>query len=405
MDKPNNTGPLKGIRVIDLSSVLLGPFATQTLGDWGADVIKVESLEGDVMRFNGVSRNRGMGSIFLATNRNKKSIALNLKSPEGLALLNRMLQDADIFVSNMRVEALERLGIGYEAASRLNPRLVYCVATGFDQDGPCRNKPAFDDTIQAECGLLGLGLRPGSQPVFPPSLIADKTAGLALINALLAALLHRERAGAGQYVEVPMFETMVAFTLTEHLGGLSFEPAAGAAGYTRLLEGRRPIPTADGFVTMLPYSVLDWAELYRAAGRDDLAGQTEGMDRKAMNDNYASLYENLAAVTHGKTSRQWLDICAALDISAAPIYRVEELPRHPQLEAVKLFTEASHPSEGAIRYVRPTTKFSASPASVRSHAPLLGQHTQEILEGLGCSPEDIEALEQRGVVKRGGPTP
>ena len=211
------TGPLAGVRVLDLTSVVLGPFATQILGDYGADVVKVERPEGDLMRANGVSLHPGMSSVFLAINRNKRSLALDLKQAEGREILKRLVAGADVLVHNMRIAAIERLGFGYGAVSALRPGIVYCAATGFGQDGPDRDKPAFDDIIQAACGLASLiGDMRGEvhgQPDYAPTLLADKTAGLAVVNAVLAALFHRERTGRGQYVEVPMFETMVAFML------------------------------------------------------------------------------------------------------------------------------------------------------------------------------------------------
>lgn len=230
-------GPLKGIRVLDLTAVVLGPLATQMLADYGADVIKVEPPEGDMMRANGISQNPGMSSIFLAVNRNKRSLAVDLKSTDGLAVLRALIPTVDVVVHNMRVAAIERLGLGYEVVSRLNPRVVYCAATGFGQEGPHRDKPAFDDIIQAACGLVGVSSLGREQPDYIPSLIADKTTGLAVCNAVLAALLHRERSGEGQYVEVPMLETMAAFVLAEHMGGMTFQGSAVKAGYPRLLQG------------------------------------------------------------------------------------------------------------------------------------------------------------------------
>lgn len=228
MTAPNamRTGPLAGVRVLDLSSVVLGPLATQILGDYGADVIKVEGLEGDLMRANGVSKHRGMSSIFLSINRNKRSVAIDLKDVRGIAALRRAIVGVDVVVHNMRVAAIERLGLGYAAVSALKPDIVYCVATGFGQDGPDAARPAFDDVIQAACGLASLIGHDRDAPAYPPSLIADKTTGLALANAVLAALFHHARTGEGQYVEVPMLETMVAFAMAEHMSGLSFEPTS-----------------------------------------------------------------------------------------------------------------------------------------------------------------------------------
>ena len=392
-------GPLSGVRILDLTSVVLGPLATQILGDFGADIIKVENLEGDLMRANGVSLHPGMSSIFLAINRNKRSIAVDLKSAEGGEILTRLLGGADVLVHNMRVAAIERLGFGYRAVAELNPDIVYCAATGFGQDGPDRDKPAFDDIIQAACGLAGLNGVGHEQPDYVPTLVADKTAGMAVVNAVLAALFSRERTGHGQYVEVPMFETMVAFVLSEHLGGLSFDPAPAKAGYARLLAGgRKPAPTRDGYIAILPYTGDHWAAFFNAAGRADLAEKYGGKDRQARNAHIVALYRDMAEITRQRTTAEWMDLCASLDIPATPIYAVDDLLEHPHLKQVGLFQTALHASEGSIRYVAPPTRFAATPASVRLHAPLLGQHTREILREAGYADAQIASLSARGIV-------
>ena len=394
-------GALHGIKVLDLTAVMLGPLATQILGDYGAEVIKVENISGDVMRANGTSRTRGMGSIFLNVNRNKKSIALDLKTDKGKEVLKRLIAASDVLVHNMRVDAIERLGFGYAAVSGIKNDIVYCAATGFGQSGPYANKPSLDDTILAECGFLGLGGAGGSRPEYPPTLLADKTAAMALVNATLAALLHKERTGRGQYVEVPMFETLVAYTLAEHLGGLTFEPALGKPGYARLMEGgRRVSPTSDGYVAILPYSGTHWIEFFKAAGRSDLLEKHSLADRHYVNANMDSLYASLAEITRQKTSAECLAVCGALDIPAAPINDIEDLIDHPHLKAVGLFSLSEHPTEGSVRYVMPPTRFSESPASIRSHAPLLGQHTREILSGLGLADDEIEALQSQGITSQ-----
>jgi formyl-CoA transferase len=392
-------GPLSGVRVLDLTSVVLGPLATQILGDYGADVIKVENLEGDLIRTAGVSLHRGMSSNFLAVNRNKRSIAVDLKSSEGRGILERLVRGADVLVHNMRVAAIERLGFGYGAVERLKPGIVYCAATGFGQDGPDRDKPAFDDVIQAACGLASLNGVGHEQPHYTPTLVADKTAGMALVNAVLAALFHRERTGRGQYVEVPMFETMVAFMLCEHLGGLAFDPPPAKAGYPRLLTGgRRPVPTRDGYAVILPYTAEHWVEFLGAAGRADLAEKYSVRDRQARNANIVSLYGEMPAITRARTTAEWMEICERLDIPATPIYALDDLLEHPHLEAVRLFRTARHPTEGSVRYVRPPTKFGSTPASVRYLAPAHGQHTAEILREARYSEQEIAALQARGIV-------
>jgi len=389
----SSNGPLAGVRILDLTSVVLGPIATQILGDYGADIIKIEGPAGDMMRTNGVSLHRGMSSIFLALNRNKRSLCLNLATPEGAAVLRRIIPSVDVLVHNMRVEAIERLGFGYAPVAQLNPKIVYCAATGFDQDGPDRDKPAFDDIIQAACGLAAVASSGRDRPDYVPSLIADKTSGMAVVNAVLAALFHRERSGEGQYVEVPMLETLTAFVLAEHLGGLTFEPPPTGAGYARLLVGgRKPAPTKDGYLALLPYTTEQWLAFLKAADRADLMETLGVADRVTRNANIQKLYAALAEITATKTTAEWMAICGELDIPATPIYGLDELPEHPQLKATKLFQTMSHPSEGTIRYVRPPTKFSASPASVRRPAPRVGEHSEELLHEAGFSANEIATL-------------
>ena len=394
-------GPLAGVRILDLTSVVLGPLATQILGDYGAEIIKVENLQGDLARDSGVSRHPGMGSVFLAMNRNKRSIAVDLKTTEGREILRRLIPGADVLVHNMRVAAIERLGFGYRAVSELKPDIVYCAATGFGSDGPDRDKPAFDDIIQGACGLASLNSIGRERPDYAPTLIADKTTGLALVNAVLAALFYRERTGRGQYVEVPMFETMVAFLLAEHLGGLSFDPAPAKAGYARLLAGgRRPAPTKDGYIAILPYTGDHWTAFFNAVGRADLAQKYGAGDRQSRNAMIVEMYRDMAKATRQRTTAEWVEICASLDIPATPIYAIDDLPDHPHAQAVGLFQRAEHPSEGSIRYVNPPTKFAATPATVRLPAPLLGQHTEEILREAGYGEQEIAAFEAGRIVSQ-----
>jgi formyl-CoA transferase len=400
--RPARTGPLAGVRVLDLTAVVLGPLATQILGDYGADVIKLEPPEGDLMRANGVSRRRGLSSIFLAINRNKRSLAIDLKQPEGLAAVLRLLPTVDVLVHNMRSAAVDRLGLGYAACAAVNPQLVYCVATGFGEDGPDAGKPAFDDVIQAACGLAGLLGQSGDatgQPDFVPSLIADKTTGLALANAVLAALFERTRSGCGQYVEVPMLETMVAFTLAEHLGGLSFEPPLGPAGYARLLAGgRRPAPTRDGHVAMLPYTGTHWRRFFERVGRADLNQKYAVDDRHARNARVKELYADMAAITRTLATDELLAMCAELDIPATRIHRIDELPTHPHLQAVGLFQHQVHPSAGPIVAMRPTTRFARTPAELALPAPALGEHGAEVLHEAGLTDDEVAALQRAGIV-------
>jgi formyl-CoA transferase len=401
---PGSAGPLSGVRVLDITSVVLGPLATQILGDYGADVIKVESLEGDLIRANGVSRHAGMSSIFLAINRNKRSVAIDMKSPAGRDAVLALARDVDIVVHNMRVAAIERLGLGYAAVSALNPGVVYCVATGFGQSGPDAARPAFDDVIQAACGIAALIGNESGVPDFAATLVADKTTGLAVVNAVLAALFHRERTGAGQYVEVPMLETMAAFTLAEHMGGLTFDPPNAKAGYARILAGgRKPLPTRDGHVAMLPYTADHWTALFNAVGRDDLVRKYNFADREERNARVVELYADLRAVVGQMGTDECLALCERIDLPATRIWAIDDLPQHPHLKAVGLFRPTLHPTEGATVSVRPPTLFARTPADMRLPAPLLGQHTFECLREAGFDEGTLLQLAADGVIRQAAP--
>ena len=373
--------------------------ATHILADYGAEVIKVEPLEGDLIRANGVSVHKGMSSIHLALNRNKRSLALDLKSPQGREVVERLIPKVDVLVHNMRVRAIERLGFGYEQARELNPGIVYCVATGYGQDGPYRDKPAFDDIIQSASGLVGLNRANLGAAEYAPTLLADKTVGVYLANAVLAGLVHRLRTGEGQSIEVPMFETMTAFVLAEHMGGFCFEPQTEPFGYARVLAGgRRPIPTLDGHVSMLPYTEHHWTAFLRDAGHEEAIEQYQVRNRHERNRHIKPLYALLASIVAQRTTAHWMEVCERLDIPATPIYDVEALPEHPHLKAVGLFRRDEHPSEGPIRYLRPTMKFSKSPPSVRHQAPLLGADNDAILAELGYSRDEVDLLRTAGTI-------
>lgn len=395
------TGPLKGIRVLDLTAVVLGPFATQTLGDWGADVIKVEPLIGDTARNSGVFRNRGMASVFLQINRNKRSIALDLKSDDGKDVLRRLIPTMDVLISNIRPAGMTRLGFGYDTCKAMNPRLVYAVATGFGQDGPWRARPAFDEIIQASSGFasaMGDGLGSGDQPQFMPSLVADKLTGMAMVQAVCAALFHRERSGEGQMIEVPMLETLSAFNSVDMMGGMAFEPPIGPPGYKRMRE-RKPAQTKDGWITMTPYSSANWCQFFEAVGRPELIEQLEINDPVKRMQNIDVVYATMREIALTRTSAEWEELLLSIDVPHASFTRMTDVTAHEHLKAVGMFPVTDHPTEGAVRDARPPTKFAGTPANVRRPVPRLGQHTVEILGEAGFSEAEIQAMRDRKSIR------
>ena len=393
------TGPLKGFRILDLTNVLFGPFGTQTLGDWGAEIIKVESLTGDTWRTSGVFRNRGMSGQFMAVNRNKRSIALDLKHPEGKDVLRRLIPTVDALVSNIRPAGLARLGFSYDVCRELNPRIVYASAVGFGQDGPWRARPAFDEIVQAASGFAS-AMGTDEEPAFVPSLIGDKICGMALTSAVTAALLHRERTGEGQMVEVPMLETLAAFNSIEMFGGIAFVPPVGPAGYKRM-KARRPVRTKDGWLTMLPYSGDNWCAFFQAVGLPECIDEFSVRDPVARARNIDRIYERMRDIAVTRTTAEWEELLLSIDVPHTGFAKLSEVAEQPHLKAVGLFQEVEHPSEGTLRQARPPAQFSATPASVRRLAPKLGEHTREVLREVGYGEAEIEALVERKAVRAG----
>ncbi|ABM60315.1 L-carnitine dehydratase/bile acid-inducible protein F [Verminephrobacter eiseniae EF01-2] len=379
-----SAGPLTGVRVLDMSTVGMGPFATQILGDMGAEVIKVEPPEGDVFRTAGPSVHTGMGAVYLNLNRNKQSVTLDAKQAADREELLRLADGADVFVSNVRPQALARLGLGAEALRARNPRLIYCSAVGFGQDGPYAGRPAFDDIIQAMSGLASLQGANSDAPAYINTILADKVAGLTLAYAIPMALYEREKSGQGQTLEVPMFETLVAFSLVEHMGGHTFDPPRGGAGYARVLSPhRKPYRTSDGFIALLPYTDAQWQRFFKLAGCNELALDPRYATAQARAGCFDELYADLANVVTQRTTQAWLDLLGDADIPHSRILGIPELLDDPHLAATGFFKRVEHPTEGTLVATNVPVRFSRTPGSIRSLAPSQAPNRVQQQEAVG----------------------
>lgn len=388
-------GPLAGIRIIDLTTVLMGPYATQILGDFGADIIKVESPDGDLVRGIGPGRHADMGPMFLNTNRSKRSIVLDLKQPAGRGALLRLCKDADALVYNVRPLAMSRLGLGYEAVAAVNPGIVYAGLFGFGQDGPYAAQPAYDDLIQGAVALPSLLARvSGAEPRYLPTNLADRTVGLYAVGAILAALTHRARGGAGQRLDIPMFETMTQFVLGDHMGGRTYDPPVAEPGYPRLMaQERRPFATADGHICALVYTDKQWRSFYAALGRPEAVDQDPRLKNLAVRLGHIDeLYRELAAIMRTRTTAEWAAFFRAADIPCTPMHDLDSLIEDPHLAATGFFPVVEHPTEGPIRSMRVPSLWSGTPPVPDRLAPRLGEHSAEILREAGYDDDEIAEL-------------
>ncbi|HKK37311.1 MAG TPA: CoA transferase [Paracoccaceae bacterium] len=390
-DVPEDDLPLAGVRVIDLTTVIFGPYCTQILGDWGADVIKVEAPGGDTMRQLGPSRSPGMAAVFMGANRNKRSLELDLKRPEARAALMRLIEGADLFVHNIRPQKIEGLGLGPEAVLTANPRIVYGAMLGFGEDGPYGGRPAYDDVIQAMAGIAGAFLARDGEPQLMPQIVADKTAALTAASALLAAYVRTLRTGKGARVDCPMFESLAAWTLVEHQYGAVFEPPETPAGYPRVLSAhRRPHATADGFVVILPYTDAQWARFWEILGRPDLAGDPRFAGMRARGANIDALYGLVSPLMAARTTAEWLDAFGRAEIPCGPILPLDRLAEDPHLAAVGAVKRMEHPTEGPLNVPQPPGRLDRAALPVRRLPPRLNEHGRDILAEAGLSPEEIE---------------
>lgn len=391
---------LDGVKVLDLTTVVLGPFATQILGDFGAEVIKIENLDGDMMRAVRPGSSDEMGAGFVNCNRNKRCVAINLKTPEGKEIFYSLVKTADAVVHNMRDKTAVKLGIGYRDLKKIKPDLVYCGAQGFGSKGPSADIPAYDDIIQAASGLAYLNSDSEGSPRYLPTIVADKVSGLQLAIGILGGLINKLRTGEGCSVESPMFEGMVAFLMAEQMAGYSYVPSTGGTGYDRLTATyRRPYPTADGFIAILPYSTKNWIDFFVMMGRPELADLEIVKNPIKRSENINTLYEKLYEIAPEKTTDEWCDILRDANIPHTKVNHLDDLFEDAHLKDVNLFKEYKHPTEGPMRQVR--SHYSMEGVEEKQDAPTqrVGQSTDKVLLELGYSAETISRLVKAQVLK------
>ncbi|MCW5620972.1 MAG: CoA transferase [Burkholderiales bacterium] len=390
-------GPLHSVRILDLTTVVMGPFSTQILAELGADVIKIEPHEGDNMRHVGPLRNPGMGHLYINLNRGKRCLVLNLKKEEGHEALMRLVTSADVLVYNVRPSAMARLGLSYQALQAVNPRLLYVGCYGYSERGPYAGRAAYDDLIQGASGLPWLMSDDGRQaPRYVPINLADRVTGLHVVYAVTAALFHRERTGQGQAVEVPMLESIAHLVLGDHLAGLSWDPAIGPTGYARLLH-RRPYATRDGHLCVLVYNDKQWKSFLEAIGRTELWDDPRFNDHGRRARHIDEVYEILSQIMRTRTSAEWMELLARADIPFARMNSAEDVVADPHLNQSGFFVPETHPSEGRLRAMRTPSDWSVSQPDMPTPAPRLGQHSREVLREAGYSDAQIDALAARGI--------
>jgi crotonobetainyl-CoA:carnitine CoA-transferase CaiB-like acyl-CoA transferase len=374
-------GPLAGMRVIDLTAMVMGPYCTQIMADMGADVIKVEPPEGDNTRYISVGPAPGMSGVYVNVNRGKRAIVLDLRTDEGKDALRALVATADVFIHSMRSKAIVKLGFGYDDVAAINPSIVYTNCYGYGRRGPNRDLPAYDDTIQAECGIPAVQELLTGDANYVGTIMADKVAGLTALYATTMALFHRERTGEGQEVEVAMFETMASFMLVEHANGAMFDPPLGPAVYPRTVApNRRPYPTKDGQIAVLIYNDKHWSAFVDAV-KPPWATEVYATLEMRAND-IDTVYGLVAETLLERTTDEWMALFRELQIPAAPINTPDALFDHPHLNAVGLF-ETVDTQYGPVRMPGVPTWFSRTPGRIAGPTRELGADTAEVLEELG----------------------
>lgn len=395
---PCASGVLNGLRVIDLSTIVFGPYCTQMLADMGADVIKVESTDGDFFRQSGrPKQSEDMGPIHMTLNRRKRSIVIDLKSDEGKQTLMDLIRSADVFIHNIRGAAIQRLGFDYESVALYAPDVIYVHCVGYGSGGPYSDYPAYDDTIQAASGFIDLVASTSRtyEPKFVPTIVADKVSGLYATQAVLAAQIHKHQTGEGQFVEVPMFESFVHFLLEEHLFERTYEPPGGQIGYRRIVDkDRKPFATADGFITILPYTDKNWHDLFDLLECPEVLSTVPVEGSLLRVQHVGRFYEAIRERTPSRTTEEWMRALTKINVPAMPVRKIEHILDDPHLTAGGFFKVVEHPTEGSYIQMQPPVRFGAAGSPEVGHAPRLGQHTQEVLEELSslATSVDVEAV-------------
>ncbi|MGR8920373.1 MAG: CaiB/BaiF CoA transferase family protein [Gammaproteobacteria bacterium] len=384
--------PLAGLRVVDLTSVMFGPYATQMLGDLGADVIKIEAPGGDVTRSIGPARHPGMAAAFLGTNRNKRSVLLDLKRQPARDALWHLIEGADVFVHNVRPQKIAALGFAPDAVLARKPDIVYGALHGYLEEGPYGGRPAYDDVIQAECGIAATFAARDGEPALAPFVVVDKSAGLVAATGLTAALVKRLRTGRGVYMEIGMFESMTAYTLLEHQFGTIFSPPEGGAGYTRAISPeRRPYRTADGYLCMLAYTDRQWRAFWDLAGEPGFLDDARFATMAARTQHIDALYAAAGAVLATRPTAEWLRTLAEAEIPCGPIKTFEDLRADPHLERVGFYRPFEHPTEGALELTDVGLRFDRAALPVRHHPPTIGEQGEAVLREAGLDDAAIAA--------------
>ncbi len=391
--------PLDGIRVLEIASMIFGPVAGQYLGDMGAEVIKLEPPEGDLTRSIGPRKSPKMGAFFLTSNRSKRSIVVDLKRPEGIEILQKLMAKTDVLLHSMRTPAANRLGLDYASLSAVNPALVYCHLTGYGDEGAYGERPAYDDIIQAASGLAMLQTVVAGQPRFIPTIVADKISGVHAAYAIVLALMHRMRTGEGQQVDVAMFETMAAFNMLEHQWGYAFEPPMGPMGYLPVSSAsRRPYKTKDGFLALLPYSDAHWRSFFELAGEPQIMQDERFSTFAARQKHFRDVWDEIERQVARKTNAEWLTLLTPQDIPFSVVNSLEELTTDPHLQSVNFWEMREHPTEGTLRMPRNPVSMSVSPPAITLLPPNLGEHSAEILREYQYDDASIQQLTAPGGV-------